>query len=309
MIRFPFATLVAALALTAPAFAKTPRSDRFDIAITVDDLPVHGALPPGMTRLGIARSYLATLKQYRVTEAYGFVNAAKVQDEPASEAVLAAWRDAGYPLGNHTFTHFNLDRAPSLEAWEADVIAGEPLVERYMTGHDWRYLRFPNLSAGNDPVRHDGAASFLALRGYRVADVSLSFGDWSYSDAYARCAAKHDDGTIATMKAQYIAGVDAGIVWMKAVSHRVYGRMVPQVLLTHIGGWSAVMLPEVMKRLAAAGAHYVSLAAVERDPAYAEADRLPGGGGIMERHAKAAGIDLSALPPPRAAIDPEGLCR
>lgn len=301
--------MLAALVVTASASAKTSSPEHFDIAITVDDLPAHGTLPLGETRVGIARSYLATLKRYRVPEAFGFVNAAKVKDEPDSEAVLAAWRAAGYPLGNHTYTHLNLDHAASLESWEADVIAGEPLVARYMTGHDWHYLRFPNLSAGDDPTLHDRAAAFLAARGYRTADVSISFNDWSYTDAYARCVARHDDATIAAMKVQYLAGVDAAITSMKTVSYRVYGRMVPQVLLTHIGGWSAAMLPDVMRRLEAAGARYVPLAMVERDPAYAEADRLPGGGGIMERHAKAAGIDLTALQPPRAPTNPEGLCR
>lgn len=308
MVRRLGLALIAAAAATS-AIAGTPPPERFDIAQTVDDLPAHGALPPGMTRIGIARSYLATLKRYHVTEAFGFVNAVRADEEPESEAVLAAWRAVGYPLGNHTFTHLNLDSAASLEAWEADVTAGEPLVARYMAGDNWHYLRFPNLSAGTDPARHDRAAAFLAARGYKIADVSVSFNDWSYTDAYARCVARHDDAAIATMKTQYLAGVDAGIVSMKAISHRVYGRMVPQVLLTHVGGWSAVMLPEVMKRLAAAGAHYVPIAEAERDPAYAEADRLPGGGGIMERHAKAAGIDLAALMPPRSAIDLNGLCR
>jgi peptidoglycan/xylan/chitin deacetylase (PgdA/CDA1 family) len=298
-----------ALAFSTHAAAKIASPDRFDIAITVDDLPAHGALPEGMTRVGIARSYLATLKRHHVAEAFGFVNAAKVQAEPESEDVLAAWRQAGYPLGNHTFTHLNLDSAPSLAAWEADVIAGEPLVARYMHGHDWHYLRFPNLSAGNDPARHDAAAAFLAARGYRNADVSIAFDDWSYTDAYARCLARHDDATIAAMKAQYLADVDGGIVWMKAASHRIYGRMVPQVLLTHIGGWSAVMLPEVMKRLDAAGARYIPLAQAQRDPAYAEVDRVPGGGGIMERHANAANIDLSAIPRPHDRLGLGMLCR
>ena len=111
-----------ALAASVPAFA----GERFDIAITVDDLPYHGALPPGMTRLDVAEGYLRTLKAHGVPQAYGFVNASKLTQEPGVDAVLDAWRAAGYPLGNHTFTHLNLDRAASLEAWRSDVIAGEP---------------------------------------------------------------------------------------------------------------------------------------------------------------------------------------
>ncbi len=58
------AVMLAALALPAGA------AERFDIAITVDDLPMHGQLPPGMTRLGIAQATLATLKAHGVPEAF-----------------------------------------------------------------------------------------------------------------------------------------------------------------------------------------------------------------------------------------------
>jgi peptidoglycan/xylan/chitin deacetylase (PgdA/CDA1 family) len=263
-------------------------AERFDIAITVDDLPAHGKLPPGMTRLGIAISHLDTLKAHGVPEAYGFVNANKLASEPGSEAVLDAWRSAGYPLANHTFSHLNLNKAVSLDAWQADVVAGEPEVASRMQGADWRYLRFPNLSAGSDPERSNRALAFLTGRGYRVADVSVAFSDWVYSDAYARCVAKNDSAAIADMKAHYLNAVDRGIAGMKAASRQVYGRVIPQVLLTHLGGWSALTLPDVLVRLDAAGARYVTLAEAQADPAYREV----GSGSVIARTARKKGISI-----------------
>lgn len=291
-------TLLAAVAL--PAWA----AERFDIAITVDDLPMHGQLPPGMTRLGIAKSTLDTLKAHGVPEAFGFVNAARIAREPGSEAVLDAWRAAGYPLGNHTASHMNLARAESFAAWREDVIAGEPAVAKRMQGKDWRWLRFPNLAAG---PRLDEALAFLGSRGYRVADVSVAFSDWDYTDAYARCVASGDGATIEAMKRQYLGEVDQGIARMKEHAQRVFGRQIPQVLLTHLGGWSAVTLPEVMKRLDAAGARYVTLAQAQSDPAYAK----PGGGSMVTRTAREKGIALSGGDPIQASprLDPKALCR
>lgn len=293
------------LALLAPGAAQ---AQGFDVAVTVDDLPVHGALPPGMTRLSIARAHIETFKAHGVKEAFGFVNSAKATD-PETNAVLDAWRAAGHPLGNHTASHLNLEKAETLEAWIADLEAGEPAVAQRMKGQDWRYLRFPNLTAGTRPERHQGAAAYLAAHGYKVAHVTFSFSDWSYSDAYARCLAKGDQAAIRTMEDQYLRGVDEELANMRTISQAVYGRMIPQVLLTHIGGWSAHMLPQVMDRLDAAGARYVTLEAAQKDPAYALAEAIPGGGGIMERTAKARGVALPATASTAARVDPKTLCR
>ncbi|KSB91907.1 hypothetical protein AS593_07755 [Caulobacter vibrioides] len=296
-----------ALMLTAavPAMAQ---AQGFDVSVTVDDLPVHGALPPGMTRLSIAKAHIADFKAHGVKQAYGFVNSAKASDAEGA-AVLDAWRAAGHPLANHTATHLNLEKADTLEAWIADLEAGEPAVAERMKGQEWRYLRFPNLTAGTRPERHEGAAAYLAAHGYKVAHVTISFSDWSYSDAYARCLARNDQAAIRTMEDQYLRGVDDELTRMRAVSLKVYGRMIPQVLLTHIGGWSAHMLPQVLDRLDAAGARYVTLQQAQKDPAYAEAQILPGGGGIMDRTAKARKVDLSGIVAPSERVDPKTLCR
>ena len=304
MRRLKSAICLIALAVCGPAWA----ADRFDVAVTVDDLPYHGALPPGATRLGVARSYLATLKAHGVGQAYGFVNAAKLAQDPQGEAVLDAWRAAGHPLANHGFTHLNLDRAASLEAFQQDVILGEAAVAARMQGLDWRFFRFPNLSTGATRERHDGAAAFLAGRGYRIAHVTLSFDDWAHSEAYARCMAKGHQAAVALMEAEFLRGVDERIGRMKATSKIVYGRMIPQVLLAHLGPWSQRTLPAVMARLDAAGARYVTLEAAQADPAYREAEAHLGGDGIIERTARAKGVDLSAAPPLTPMTDPRTLC-
>jgi hypothetical protein len=283
--------------------------ERFDVAVTVDDLSVHGPLPKGQTWPAIADSYIATLKAHGVPRAWGFVNAKRLAEQPGSSPVLDAWRRAGYPLGNHTFSHMGLSQAPSLQAWQDDVKAGEPGIAARMAGQDWHVLRFPFLDGGNDPARHDAAAAWLRAEGYRIADVSISFDDWAYTEAYGRCLARGDQAAIADMKADYSRRVDAAIVRTRALSQRVYGRMVPQVLLTHLGAWSAATLPDVMAKLDAAGARYVSLEQAQSDAAYREPSPRAGVGVLMERRAQDAGIDLAGVPAGAPLPKLDGVCR
>jgi hypothetical protein len=284
-------------------------AERFDVAVTVDDLSVHGPLPQGKSWPAIADSYIATLKAHGVAQAWGFVNARRLAEQPGSSPVLDAWRRAGYPLGNHTFSHMGLSQAPSLQAWQDDLKAGEPAIAARMKGQDWHVLRFPFLDGGNDPARHDAAAAWLRAEGYRIADVSISFDDWAYTEAYGRCLAKGDQAAIADMKADYLRRVDAAIVRTKALSQRVYGRMVPQVLLTHLGAWSAATLPDVMAKLDAAGARYVSLEQAQSDAAYREPSPRAGVGVLMERRAQDAGIDLAGVPAGAPLPKLDAVCR
>lgn len=307
---FPYFLALAASVLgTGRAAESAAAAPRFDLALTVDDLSVHGPLPQRTSWQAIARSYIATLKAHGVPQAWGFVNARRIAEQPASAVVLDDWRKAGYPLGNHTYSHLGLSQAPSLQAWTDDVRAGEPALAVRMANADWHVLRFPFLDGGADEARHDAAASWLKAQGYRIADVSMSFDDWAYTDTYARCVAKGDRAAIAAMKAGYLQRVDAAIARMRALSQRVYGHMVPQVLLTHLGAWSAATLPDVMDRLDAAGARYVTLEQAQADPAYRAPSPRAGNGMLMERRAQDAGIEIGDVPavPPVGELD--ALCR
>ena len=67
----------------APGTAASP----VEVAVTVDDLPKHGPLAPGVTRLEIARRMLDAFARHHVPAVYGFVNGKHVDVEPESIAM------------------------------------------------------------------------------------------------------------------------------------------------------------------------------------------------------------------------------
>lgn len=250
------------LLLGAPAAAR-------EIAITFDDLPAHSALPPGVTRIQIANDIIAALKAARVPQVYGFINGVQLAREPGSGAVLLAWRRAGFPLGNHGWQHLSLDKIDEA-TFEAEVERNEPILRHAMGSADWRWMRFPFLDEGYpDPAKRAAARAYLARRGYRIAAVTASFGDWAFNDPYARCMAKGDARAVAELERAYLDAAEGSIRLSERTQRAQFGRTPPDILLMHIGAFDARMLPRLLALYRRHGFRFVTLpkAAADRDNA------------------------------------------
>jgi len=101
-----------------------------EVAVTVDDLPTHGLLPRGTTRLAVATTMIDALRKHAAPGVYGFVNGGQLGGDPELEAILRAWEQAGFLLGNHTFSHLDLSRA-SADEYIADIERNEPVLARF----------------------------------------------------------------------------------------------------------------------------------------------------------------------------------
>ena len=264
MIRVPnFVVCLAMLVASAvkPAFAQ-------QMAITFDDLPAHGDLPPNLSRLAVAQSILQTIKREKLPPVYGFVNGVRVAEDPSTASVLHAWRAAGEPLGNHTWSHPDLEKITPAE-FEADAEKNERLLRKLMGAGDWHWFRYPFLHEGETLEKHQAVRAWLGQHHYKVADVNMDFEDYLWNAPYARCAVKHDEVAIQTLHDSYLATADAFIDVFKTLSAEAYGRDVKYVLLLHLGAFDARMLPDLLALYRRRGFSFISLPEAEQDPAYA----------------------------------------
>lgn len=253
------------------------------MAVTFDDLPVHGALPPGTTRLEIVQSILTTLKREKLPPVYGFINGGRGEDEPGSLSVLKAWRAAGQPLGNHTWMHLDLNKE-SPEQFGAEVLKNEPLLQSLSGQADWHWLRYPFLHEGETLEKRQAVRAWLLAHGYKIAEVSMDFEDYLWNAPYARCMAKHDESSIQRLHDSYLAVAEKYYGVFRELSHLVYGRDVKYVLLMHVGAFDARMLPELVKLYRTKGVKFVSLQDAMSDPAYMDDPDIgePTGGTFLE---------------------------
>ena len=237
------------------------------IAFTWDDLPAHNALPPGVTRLQVINDIIAAIRAANMPPPYGFVNAKALDDEPGNIKVLDAWRAAGFPLGNHTYSHANLNSMP-LEGWETDLLRDEAVLKREMGPADWHWLRYPNLAEGNTPDKRLTARTFLAEHGYKVAGVTESFADYAFNGPYARCAAADDQAGIRLLEDAYLKAAADNIDYAHQMSNALYGRDIPYILLMHVGALDARLLPRLIAVYRSHGVQFVSLEEATKDPFY-----------------------------------------
>jgi peptidoglycan/xylan/chitin deacetylase (PgdA/CDA1 family) len=244
---------------TAPAPAK--------VALTFDDLPSHGPLPSGMSRVDVAKSIIETLRKNNAPPTYGFMNAKKVDDRPADAEVLRLWRAAGFPLGNHAYSHMDL-HANSADAFERDVLANEPALRSLMGDQTWQWFRYPYLREGDTPEKYHAVRALLAKHGYRVAQVTLDFNDYAYNDPYARCLARSDSESIAWLKQSYLDRASASLTRGQDAARAFFGRDINHVMLLHIGGFETVMLPALLDLLRERGFTLTTLEDAQADDAY-----------------------------------------
>jgi peptidoglycan/xylan/chitin deacetylase (PgdA/CDA1 family) len=291
--------LIAVLAILIATALARPQQ----IAFTWDDVPSHGPLPPGEIRLGISHKIIEAMQTAHLPPAYGFINGVALDREPRSEPVLKDWHDAGFPLGNHTWSHMNLNTA-TLADWEADLLKNEPILEtyadKYASGSDWHWLRYPYLAEGDTPEKRAAARQFLAAHHYRIAAVTMSFGDYMWNEPYARCVTKNDTAAITQLETSYLRAASEDADFRRAMAKSLFGHDIPYVLLMHVGAFDARMLPRLLDLYKQKGFIFITLEEAEKDPFYSSSvdPSLPASPDLLESAMQARGLPLQPSPKP-----------
>ena len=227
------ALFLAGLAIAAGPGGFARAGDRV-VAVTFDDLPG----PPGDLRSNAipdlrenTRKLLATFAEHRIP-VVGFVNEGKLVvdgekpgDVEARQAVLKMWIDAGFELGNHTFSHRSLNTTP-LPEFQADVIRGEPVTRSLLAekGRKLRYFRHPFLQVGLELEKRRAFEAFLAGRGYTVAPVTIDNDEYVYAAVYADALRRGDQEAAARIGADYLRYMEGVFAFIEDVSRRLLGR-------------------------------------------------------------------------------------
>lgn len=281
MTIFKLKSCGAALALVLAATACVPaltqdaaarQQTRREVAVTFDDLPA----PYGdLENLRYITTRLVESFRRNGVPAVGFVNERKLYQKGEVDeriALLRAWADAGYELGNHTYSHINMNRAP-LADYRDDIVRGETVTAMLMRekGLRLRYFRHPFLFTGTTPEYKRGLDEFLAARGYTVAPVSVDNADYVFADVYHKAKKRGDAETARRVAEAYVPYMEVMFDYFERQSKAVVGREIKQILLVHANELNADRFDELAAMIRRRGYAFVTLEEALADPAY----RLP----------------------------------
>ena len=300
------AALVTVLAVATAATAviaqtETPASRatfRREVAVTFDDLPAtHGDLAQMRS---ITPRLLKSIAAHKVPT-IGFVNEGKlfVRNQRAERtALLRMWLDAGHDLGNHTYSHVQIDRTP-LVAYQADVIRGETVTKALLAerGKTLRYFRHPQLRTGPTVEYKQALDRFLAGRGYTIAPITIDNHDNVFATVYANAKRRGDEQTARRVADAYVPYMEGIFDFFERLSIETFGYEVKQTLLLHANELNADRFDELARMMRRRGYTFISLEAALKDQSYSLPDAQHGRGlSWIHRWRLARGLPLRLEP-------------
>jgi len=244
------------------------------VAITFDDLPWNGPGYSDAEIAGLTDTLLTTLIARRVP-ATGLVTCRGIRD---GAPFLRKWLDAGMKLGNHSFSHQDLNSTPVHE-WLADVRRCDEAV-REVAGSPVRWFRYPMLHQGDDRAVRDSVARTLHRWGYANAHVTIDNSEWLLARAYDIAMREGDAAEARAIVEAYVAHLREAAEHFRAAGRDKFGREVDHVLLLHANAIAARHIGDVLDGFEADGFTIASLEEVLADPIYARVDKYVGPTGL-----------------------------
>ena len=251
------------------------------IAITFDDLIF--VPQDDLTQMKtLTQKLLMTLKKNKVP-AIGFVNEGKLNkpnEIEARTAILQMWIDAGFELGNHTYSHIDMYKATP-EEFQKDLLSGEVVTKKLLTakGKQERYFRHPFLNTGATPETKSAFDKIIADNHYTVAPVSVDNGDYIFAAVYSDALKKNDRAQMKRISDAYIPYMNSVLEFYEKQSKTLLGYELKQILLVHANTINADHFGAMIQMMKKRGYEFISLEEALRDKAYQLQDSYTGRNG------------------------------
>jgi len=272
------------------------------MCITVDDLPtITYSINTEEFDMEITSKLIETFKVYSIP-AIGYVCEGNMYSNnkllPHKIELIDKWLQAGYDLGNHSFSHYNYNKTED-SVFFADILKGEqiirPLLKKY--NKELTYFRHPYLRSGQDSTKKAKLHSFLQSHGYVEAPVTIDNDDYIFAKAYHNAYIDNDSATMKKIGIDYVDYMEKKLLYFESKSEAIFNTQIAHSLLIHASQINADYLDELAEMYKNHGYSFLSQEEILNEPAYKSEDTVPFERGIswMFRWAICKGMHSSVM--------------
>ncbi|MDP1603596.1 MAG: polysaccharide deacetylase family protein [Legionella sp.] len=232
-----------------------------EIAITIDDLPLVASqmnTPANQQRATERFSKIIQALTENNVPATGFVIAGSIGK--GQMAFLEQFRNAGFMLGSHTYSHYNLNQM-SAEKYIADIDRADKILTPLFT--EPKYFRYPYLAEGNKNTKPK-VAQYLAEHNYKIAPVTIDSKDFQFNEQLYKVPFRLREKYVEKLKVRYLA-----YIWRATLNaeKRANGQPVKQILLIHSNLLNSYALADIIQMYKENGYKFISLSEALENPA------------------------------------------
>jgi peptidoglycan-N-acetylglucosamine deacetylase len=249
------------LFLCITLFSSLCLAEEREIAITMDDLPLVASRmnTPGNIQRSTERfnQIVENFQKYKVP-VIGFVIAGAI--EKGQWAFLDQFRQAGFMLGNHTYSHYDLDQV-SAEKYINDIDRADKILAPILTSP--KYFRYPYLAEGNK-AKKQLVYDYLKKHNYIIAPVTIDSKDFEFNELLYKVPYRSRIDYIKKLKPRYLAYIWKQTLLAEKGGH---GKNTRQILLIHANLLNSYVLGDILEMYQKNGYKFISLTDALKNPA------------------------------------------
>jgi peptidoglycan/xylan/chitin deacetylase (PgdA/CDA1 family) len=212
-----------------------------EIVITIDDLPLMGYLEETFNNI------VQSFAKHKVP-VIGFIIANRVN--PQTEWQLKLFRQNGFLLGNHSYSHINLRSLSTIaEEYIEDISKADTILAPYLTSP--KYYRYPYLAEGRWWTRGK-VHQYLAAHHYVIAPVTVDSRDFEFNLEFIR----NPKPSMEDFKSRYV-----DFVWQQTLKAEKEGLGIngKQILLIHTNLLNSYFLDDLLTMYEKNGYRFISM--------------------------------------------------
>ena len=220
-----------------------------DIAITIDDLPM----------IGKTQSRFENIVQaliYHKAPAIAFVIANKM--DPQQVIKLKRFRDQGFLIGSHSYSHISLRNTPVNE-YINDLARADEILSPLMTRP--KYFRYPYLAQGKWWWQRRPVYQYLNNNHYVIAPITVDSKDYKFDAEFDWTMVDEASPAFKKMKQTYL-----DFIWAQTLKAERKDKWLSwsyhskkQILLMHGNLLNSYLLDNVLDMYEKHGYHFITI--------------------------------------------------